>query len=288
MKVRLIANPVSGGDAKPRIARAFSLLRELGADVEVCLTAARGDARRLAAQALGGDCDRIVVAGGDGTLNEVANGLCGSDLPMAFLPLGTVNVFALEAGIPMALEPACRLAVEGRPRRISLGRINNESFLLMASCGWDADAVGRLRPAVKRRLGRLAYGIAALESLLAAAPAPVQLTLPDGSRHSGYGVIVSNARHYGGNYVVTPKASLESSRLELCLLKHGGRLAMCGYALRLALHLPLCSPAADFFSVDAVDITGTGVAVQVDGDAWGVLPIRLESQPEALSVVLPA
>lgn len=287
MNIQLIANPVSGGDARPRIARAATWLRAQGATVEVCLTQQRGDARRFAELAREGNFNRIVVAGGDGTLNEVANGLCGSDLPVAFLPLGTVNVFAIETGIPLELEQACRLAVEGRPRRISLGCINGENFLLMASAGWDAEAVARVRPAVKRSIGRLAYGVSAMESLLTKAPAPVQLVLTDGSRHEGFGVVVSNARHYGGHYVVTPKASLDSAQLEVCLFKRGGRLAMLGYALRLGLHLPLRSPSVTFFSIDAVEITGSGVPVQVDGDAWGKLPIKIVSQPAALSAVLP-
>lgn len=253
MNLQLIANPVSGGDARQRIDRAAGLLRAAGATVEVRLTGRRGDARGFAAEAgRAGGFDRVVAAGGDGTLNEIANGLQGSDLPVAFLPLGTVNVFALETGIPLELEPACALAVTGQPRRISLGRINGESFLLMAS-----------------------------------APAPLQVRLADGSRHDGFGVVVSNARHYGGRYVVTPKASLDSPQLEVCLFRHGGRLAMLKQALRLGLHLPLRPPAVAFFSTDGVEISGDGIAVQVDGDNWGRLPVIIESQPDALSVVLP-
>src|SRR5512139_2682218 len=107
MRLLLIANPVSGGDARPRIARAAAWLQAGGASVEVCLTGQRGDARRFAAAALG-HCDRVVVAGGDGTLNEVVNAVHGSPLPVAFLPLGTVNVFALETGIPLDLQAASR------------------------------------------------------------------------------------------------------------------------------------------------------------------------------------
>lgn len=286
MNIQLIANPVSGGNARARIAQAVTLLQDQGASVAVQLTAQPGDARRFAAQGLG-QCDRVVVAGGDGTLNEVANGLCGSALPVAFLPMGTVNVFALETGIPLELDQACRLAVEGRPRRISMGTINGESFLLMVSAGWDAAAVARLRPAVKRRLGRLAYALSAMEALWAKAPGPLQVTLADGSRHAGFGVIISNARYYGGRFIVNPKAAIDAPDLQLCLLKNGGRLAMLSYALRLGLHLPLRPPAVVFFSINAVDLTGSGVPVQVDGDAWGVLPAKIVSQADALSVVLP-
>ena len=287
MRLELIANPISGGDARPRLARAAAWLRNHGADVAVRVTEQRGDARRLAAAATG-RCDRVVVAGGDGTFNEVANGLRGTPLPVAFVPLGTVNVFALEAGIPLHLEDACRLALEGRARPISLGCIGTEVFLLMASAGWDADAVARLRPALKRRLGRLAYLVSAVEALLDHRPAPVTITLPDGSRLCGFGVVVSNARCYGGRYVITPQASLCAERLELGLLRRGGRLVLLGTALRLVLHRPLPPAVMAYFSVDWVEIAGAGVPVQVDGDPRGTLPVRLACLPRALAVVLPA
>ena len=286
MRLLLIANPVSGGDARPRIARAAAWLRARGASVELQLTERRGDARRFAAEALG-RFSRVVVAGGDGTLNEVANGLHGSNLPVAFLPLGTVNVFALETGIPLVLEDACRLALEGRSQPISLGRIGDGVFLLMASAGWDAAAVARLRPSLKHWLGRLAYAVGAAETLLAESPAAVTITLADGSQRSGFGVVVSNARCYGGRFVITPQASLFSSRLELGLLRRGGRLAMLDVALRLVLHRPLPPALIEYHSVAAVEIVGAGVPVQVDGDAWGTLPVQVSTLPGALAVVLP-
>ncbi len=286
MNLLLIANPISGGDARLRIAQAENWLRAGGARVDVHLTGQRGDARRLATELHGG-YDRVVVAGGDGTLNEVASALCGTATPVAFLPFGTVNVFALETGIPLDLVPACGLALAGTPRRITLGNIDGESFLLMASAGWDAAAVAGLRPAVKRRLGRLAYGISAVEALLAGAPPPVQIRLGDGSTHEGFGVVVSNARYYGGRYVVTPQASLESAQLEVCLFKRGGRLDLLAYAVCLGRHRPLRSPAVNFFTVDSLQISGINVPVQVDGDAWGKLPVTITAQPQALSVILP-
>lgn len=113
MRIKLIANPVSGGDARVRIQAALAALRNQGAEVDLYLTTARGDARKAAGQAHSEGYDRIVAAGGDGTLNEVVNGVVCRDLPIAFLPLGTVNVFALEAGIPLQLEEACVLAAHG-------------------------------------------------------------------------------------------------------------------------------------------------------------------------------
>jgi YegS/Rv2252/BmrU family lipid kinase len=288
MRIKLIANPVSGGDARPRIQTAVTELQKLGAEVGLSLTSARGDARRSAALAMSEGYDRIVAAGGDGTLNEVVNGAAASGLPIALLPFGTVNVFALEAGIPRPLEQACALAVRGTPRLINAGRVNGELFLLMVSAGWDAEAVARLRPGLKRFLGRPAYAVSALEALLLRKPAPMQLFLADGSCHSAFGVVVSNCRYYGGRYVVTPGASMFRDDLEVCLLRRAGRLGALRFALALLLKRPLQPPLAEFMTITAAVLQGRNVAVQVDGDASGVLPVRLETVQRAVAMVLPA
>jgi len=287
MRIKLIANPVSGGDARPRIQKAAAELQKLGADVEMCLTAARGDARKAAAQARAEGFDRIVAAGGDGTLNEVVNGVAAPDVPIAFLPLGTVNVFALEAGIPRQLDQACALAVNGSPRQITLGRINDDLFLRMASVGWDAEAVAHVRTGLKRLIGRLAYAASALEVLLLKPPAAVELVTPEGFSHSGYGVVVSNCRFYGGRYMVTPGASMLRDDFEVCLLRQGGRLAMLKFAATLLLKQPLKPPLVEYFTLSSARLQGQKVAVQVDGDAWGTLPVSLEAVPGAVAMVLP-
>ncbi len=288
MRIKLIANPVSGGYARPRIHSAMAEMQKLGAEVALYLTRARGDARNFAEQAFSEGYDRIVAAGGDGTLNEVVNGAASSGLPIAFLPLGTVNVFALEAGIPRRLEQACTLAVKGAPRMITAGRINGELFLLMVSAGWDAEAVAHLRPSVKRLFGRLAYAVSALEVFLRQKPAPLQLVMPDGHCHAGFGVVVSNCRYYGGRYVVNPGASMFRDDLEVCLLRREGRLAVLNFAMALFLKRPLQAPLVEFMTITGAELRGGNVAVQADGDAWGVLPVHLEAVPRAVAMVLPA
>lgn len=287
MRIKLIANPVSGGDARPRINAAQVFLQDAGADVDLSLTSARGDARKAAALALDEGYDRIVAAGGDGTLNEVVNGVNSPDLPIAFLPLGTVNVFALEANIPMDLEAACALVVEGEPQPITLGKIDGELFLLMASAGWDAEAVAKVRPGLKRRVGRLAYAVSALEALMKP-PGELTVVSSEGTRHQGFGVVVSNCRFYGGRFVVTPDASMFHEQLHLCLLKQGGRLAMMKFATALIMGWPLKSPLVEFFALSKVELCGEKIAVQVDGDAWGELPVTIEAVPRAVTMVLPA
>lgn len=287
MRIKLIANPVSGGDARARIALAHDALEKCGAEVDLSLTLARGDARKAAAQALSEGYDRVVAAGGDGTLNEVVNGIASPALPIAFLPLGTVNVFALEAGIPRELDAACALAVAGRPRPITLGRVNDEFFLLMVSSGWDAEAVAHVRAGLKKWIGRLAYAVSALEILCKKAPAPLLLVTEDGRQRRGFGVVVSNCRYYGGRYVVTPEASMFHDQLEVCLLRQGGRLGALKFALALVLKRPLREPLVEFLRLSSLQLQGAALPTQVDGDAGVPLPVKIEAVPQAIRMILP-
>lgn len=124
MRICLIPNPISGGDARSRIRQAVTEFTHLGAEVDLVTTKARGDARLAAARSLEQGCDRLVAAGGDGTLNEIVNCVFPTSQPIVFLPFDTVNVFALETGILLRLDAACRLAIRCLSQPISLGQIN--------------------------------------------------------------------------------------------------------------------------------------------------------------------
>ncbi|ORJ55842.1 diacylglycerol/lipid kinase family protein [Geothermobacter hydrogeniphilus] len=287
MRLLLIANPVAGGNARPRIDRTLKLLRDAGADVELALTTAAGDAERWAADA-GSDnrWRRLLVAGGDGTLNEAANGLVGSDLPMAFLPLGTANVFALETGLPTTAETLCRLALEGKPRPIHLGRAGERYFLLMAGLGFDAEVVRRVRLGLKRRIGKGAYLVSALETLAAFPPFPLEIET-DAGRFSGHGAIISNARLYGGPFSFTPTADLFSDRLEVCLFQRWNRRTLFQHALALLRRRPLDPRRVKIFTCRRVSIISPQVPVQLDGDFFGHTPLDFTVGEHTLKMILP-
>ena len=285
--VKLIANPTAGGEALGKIRRAQAWLEKRGCSVDLVLTAARGDAVRAAAAARDERVDRVIAAGGDGTLCEVINGLVPSELPLAFLPLGTTNVFALEAGIPFNVERACALALEGEPRAVCLGKAGETRFLLMAGAGFDAEVVSRVSLPLKRRVGKLAYLAAAATTLLRWPPKPVEVQLEDGTTHSGYGVIIGNGRLYGGPFSVTPRASLEEESLDVCLFLRPGRLQMVRCAAIVAAGGHLDAPHARCFTAREVKVKGEGVAVQIDGDYLGLLPMTFHAVAGELMLVLP-
>lgn len=287
MKLKLIANPAAGGDARRKIRQARDYLEGRGCTVDLVLTGARGDAERAAAAAREEGLDRVVAAGGDGTLCEVINGLAPSELPVAFLPLGTTNVFALEANIPFDVHRACDIALQGEPRTICLGEADGSRFLLMAGIGFDAEVVRGVSLRLKRRTGKLAYLVSALAALVRRPPSPLEVRLEDGTSLRGYGAIIGNGRLYGGRFSVTPDASLEEGLLDVCLFLRGGRLALLRYAVALALGGRLGPPGVRRFKARTVTVHGAGVPVQIDGDPLGRLPMTFRAVPGAVRLVFP-
>lgn len=287
MKIKLIANPVAGGDARRKIERVVAWLQERDASVELVLTAAPGDARQAAASARDGGFDRVVVAGGDGTLNEVINGLVPSDIPLVFIPLGTTNVFALETGIPFDLDQACALVLNGMPRRIGLGQADGRRFLLMAGIGFDAEVVRTVNLRVKRWVGKLAYAVSGVASLCRYRLRPLEVMTEAGVRRQAYGAIISNCRLYGGRFVVSPGASMFSHSLSVCLLQRKTRLGLLRTMVRLAAGRPLQADEAIQLQAREITIAGAGVPVQVDGDYLGDLPRVFRATFGELQMVLP-
>lgn len=286
--LKLIANPVAGRDARVRIARAMNWFRGQGVAVDLTLTTARGDARRAATEVRNGSFERVVAAGGDGTLNEVINGLVPSRIPLAFLPLGTTNVFAIEAGIPFELEQACRIVLEGTPLPVCLGAADDHRFLLMASAGADAEAVYAVSGGLKRLTGKFAYLASAVRVLLARSPRPIEALTAEGETIPCYGAVVSNGRLYGGRFAIAPAASFQEEALDICLLLRPGRLALLRAAGAVASGRPLAPEAARTFKARKLLLQGDAVPVQLDGDYFGRLPVTLRAVSGELVMVLPS
>lgn len=286
-RILLIANPVAGGDAMAKIHQARECLAARGDRVELRLTGARGDAARFAREAKTGDVDLLVAAGGDGTLNEVINGLAPSPVPLAFIPLGTTNVFALETGIPLDIPGACRVALNGVSTPVSLGLAGETRFLLMAGAGFDAEVVRRLDLRLKRLLGKLAYGISAFQVFFGAPFPTIEVECADGSRLTGHTIVIGNGRLYGGRFSLTPDASLTDDVFEVCLLQKPGRRPLLHALLRMVLHRPLDPAGARLFKARELTVRGAGVAVQIDGDAHGELPMSFRVVCGELVLVMP-
>lgn len=281
----VIYNPTAGRRRRRKLDAVIDALTKRGVEVSLRATTCRGDAERLAREASSTAFDRLVVAGGDGTINEAVNGLTDRDLPLAIVPLGTANVLAAELGLPTDAPGLAAAIVEGSSRRVSVGRVNGRAFTMMAGIGFDARVVSRVSPALKRAVGKLAYVIETLRQLLRYRPSMYDVII-DGKPYRAASVIVANGRFYGGRFVCAPAARLESTDFQACLFGRAGRWNVVRYAL--ALLLGRLHQLADITIVPAHRIeiaTPAGDPVQGDGDTLAALPARIEIVPDTLRLI---
>lgn len=262
-------------------------------------TAAIEDARRLGAEAVRDGFEIIVAAGGDGTLNEVLNGI--ADVPDGFqrarlgvLPLGTVNVFARELGIPRRFDRAWQTILEARETRVDLpmveyagnGARSRRCFAQLAGAGLDARAIELVHWPLKKRIGPLAYVVAGLNALL---QQPSKITVTDGRRTvTGELVLIGNGRLYGGEFRIFPEADLRDGLLEVCVFPRVNwlTLARCCAPLMLRHRLPL-RETANFRSA-TFSLSGSPPApLEVDGEFIGHVPATFSIQRSGLRVIVP-
>ncbi len=286
-RIKLIANPVSGGDSRTRIEKAILFLEEAEAQVDLYLTTQRGDASVEAASLNPADYDLVIAAGGDGTLNEVANGLVGRGIPLAFIPLGTANVMAHEMGLPVTLEGVCHVAMYGDVRPITLAEIDGRFFLMMAGVGLDAAAVRAVSSRLKRYAGKFAYLIAGLRALVTYRSAALQVQTAEGETLRASHLIISNIQMYGGRFLLAPTAGLDQPGLIACLVEKPGRFAVLVFWLRILLRGHLIGDVYRVKSA-AFKISGRDVPVQIDGDDYGDTPLEIRSRSGLLEMVFPA
>jgi diacylglycerol kinase (ATP) len=273
-RIFVIFNPAARGEKSQRL-RQF--LESKRCDrVTLAPTQQRGDATRLAASA--GEHDIVVAAGGDGTINEVLNGLNGATLGV--LPLGTVNVFAHELNIPRQLPAAWALIESGRTREIDLpcaeaaGR--RRWFCQLAGVGFDARAVRAASWELKKKIGPLSYVWAGLKTM--GAPGVIEF---DGVR--GVALLIGNGRFYGGRYRLFPEAKLDDGLLDACFFERVSLLRY-GPAILLGRHTKL----AGVHYVQAKEFSCASAApFQLDGEDAGDGPVKFSVNPRALRVIAP-
>lgn len=215
----------------------------------------------------------LIVWGGDGTVHQVLNRLVRRDLPLGILPGGTANVLARELGIPMNLERASELIVQGRRRRIFLGRANGELFHLMAGIGPDGYIVRRINPRLKRRTGVFSYWYAGLRLFWRYPLRPFNLQV-DGQDYVGTFAVVGKARTYGGQLFITPRARLDEPLLDVCLFSGRNRLRFLRYLMAAPTGSHLGFPDVTYLKTQRLRVFSEfPVPVQADGEARGHLPL---------------
>ncbi len=283
----IIGNPNSGraGD-EDYLERFAKILRSGGLTVEVLNTEHPNHATELASLA----GDRLVVAaGGDGTVNEVLNGL-SPEATLGVLPLGTANVLAREFGLPLDPAEACQRILQGERSMVDFGIATNDDgaerrFACMAGIGFDATVIGAVTPRLKRYLRRLAFQVTAFKVFFGNRFPPLEIIHGD-EVHTARFAIVANGQFYGGDYRVSGPGLLTSGEFETILVERVSDLLRPDVFAGIMARRPLNRSMMSFTSTEVhARAPGTEVPVQLDGELWGMLPMSFRIEPGALNVV---
>jgi YegS/Rv2252/BmrU family lipid kinase len=299
----LIYNPTAGRNVAKRVHHledARRILGKAGIATDLHATSAAGDATQLASQAVREGREMIIVCGGDGTMNEVVNGMAaepaGPHVPLALLPGGTANILAKELQLPWNIPRAAELLLRGTLKKIALGvavPLENQCaqryFICVAGAGPDGEIVHAVNPEIKRRAGIVAYWLEGFRQL-------GKYTFPRLRVHSTErGVdatllIVGRTKHYGGPFRITIEADLFEDWFELAALTTQSTARYLSYLPMLWLNKLRYSKDVHFWKTTTVRcdaLNGKTIYAQVDGESLCRLPVEFRIVPQALTLVVP-
>jgi diacylglycerol kinase (ATP) len=322
MQAELIYNP-SGGQVVIRheLDNVVAFLNRYGWSVTLRETSKPLEATELARHAVNRGARVVIAAGGDGTINEVANGLVHTDAALGVLPVGTTNSWALQMGIP-ALNPmlpgtqavkliaaleeriarplpanyyrkvlldAARVLVEGHTVAVDTGELSGRHFLMWAGMGFDAAIAQSIPLKEKRALGSWAYVLPTIESAYRYSGTDVCLNL-DGKvvNVSTPLIVVSNIQLYGGVMAIGAKACVNDARLDVCIFKGGGFLTFVQHAMKVLSHRHLQDPKVEYYQCREIVVESAHpLPVQIDGEPLTRTPVAIHTVPSSLKVIVP-
>lgn len=294
----LIYNPAAGKirrNPEGILQRTKAALGRAGISVDLRPTSGPGKAADIARAAIAAGADAVFVLGGDGTINETVQGMAHSNVPLGILPGGTANCLSMELGFGSRIERAAERLAASEPVSIALGRISGSLrpsateghpryFLLMCGAGLDAAIVDEVSAPLKASTGKFAYWVAGL-SQFRRYVRNLRIRV-NGEEHECGFVLVSRIRNYGGDMEIATGASLRRNDFEVVFFqgKHPMRYGayMLGVAARVAKRLP----GVHALYATSVEIV-SGAPSQVDGEFYGYESVKIDTIPNALTLLLP-
>ena len=306
---RLILNPVAGRDTGPdHLLAIYGKLHHRFRALEVVPTTAEGDAREAARQAALDGCERLFVAGGDGTLNEAINGTASVDggldmTTFGLVPLGTGNDFASTLAIPDSVEEAVAVALDGCEQRVDLGRANDRVFVNVSGGGFIAEVSDAVPPGLKSVAGRLAYLIGGAEAVWSFEPVGVHIDVrdpvaPEGgrvpipsntARTDLYAFAVCNAPLVGGGKPIAPHAAIDDGRLDVCLLHAASTLDFLALLRRVAAGQHVADERVVYFQASTVTLRfDRPIKVNTDGQVFETSQCDYGVTPRAVRFMVPS
>jgi diacylglycerol kinase (ATP) len=322
MIAELIYNAQAGRGITQRDLDAVTdYLERNGWTISVQRTRTPREATELARRAAAQGVDVAIAAGGDGTVNEVVNGLIGSDTALGVLPVGTTNVWALQMGIP-TLSPlgpaaglarlmadleerierplprnyqrsilldAARVLVEGERRAVDVGRANDRHFLLWAGIGLDAEVTVRVSPEDKKAFGPWAFVGSALDVVREYKSTNVRLTLDGVARQTNTSlIVVSNVQLYGGVLPIGARASVDDGVLDVCVFKGEGLLNYVQQILKVVARQHVEDATIEYYQCKELVVEASdALPVHVDDEPFTSTPVAVSAVPGALRAIIP-
>jgi YegS/Rv2252/BmrU family lipid kinase len=293
VRALIVRNPVARrqfDDAK--LDGALAVARRSGWQIDVAQTRAAGEGIRLARAAAVDGVAVVIANGGDGTVNEVVDGIAGTDVALAVLPAGTANIWAKETAIPRDPVAAMRAIVSGERRRVDVGRAKaatgGRAFLLMAGVGLDGVVVRSASAGLKRRIGAAAYIVAGAAAAIRTKPWTAEITVDGVSASTRvYWMLAANTRNYGGLVEIAHRAVADDGLLDTAVMHRGG-LHLVPDAIRVFRKRIERSPNVDYAQSRSIEIATPGIPYQLDGEPCGETPLTLTIDPLALIAIVPA
>ncbi len=298
-QVTIILNPTSGrgmgGQNRAELERLLTAAASPSSRWNIVETQAKGHGGTLARRAVEDGAEIVVAAGGDGTLNEVVNGLMEAErgrrnVTLGLLPMGTGNDFARCIGLGTDLKLAADTLFNGNPHFVDVGQAQGRWFINIAGCGFDAIVAERVNRGFRLLHGTSAYLAAIAHSLLHLKPSNLTLTL-DGETRQVRALMcsVANATSYGGGMRVAPDARIDDGLFDICLLAEAGRVEFVRAFPRVFKGTHITHPKVTMLRARTIHIeSDPPLPLLIDGEVLGTTPVTFTLLPRALKVLMPA
>ncbi|HEX6939381.1 MAG TPA: YegS/Rv2252/BmrU family lipid kinase [Longimicrobiales bacterium] len=292
MTVAIVLHPQAAPEQWGALRLVVDRLRAEGHTVWPRATFEPGDGARIAREAARAGADLVIAAGGDGTVNEVVNGIGRLRRPprLGILPIGTANDFAAGLGLPHDMEAAARVAVAGRPLAVDVAKVNDRLFINVSTGGFGAEATEHTSSETKRLLGPLAYIVTGVREFVELHPTRARFITNGKAYYSGDFLLfaVGNARRTGGGSLLTPRAEFGDGKLDLLVVEAMPRLDFLALLpdLRAGTHLE--SPGVKYTQAASIVVRASEtLSVNADGEPMRARIFRYSVRPRPITVMVP-
>ncbi len=287
-KLLIIGNPTSGGFNRPLLENIAQRLRAAGRSVTLQLTTRPGEIGETCADP-DLDYDVVIVAGGDGSINEALSGLSRTEkqTAIAVVPTGTANVLALELGIPRKPAPLAQLILNGKTRPLHYGLANDHPFVLMVSVGLDAAIVHHTSLPLKRWLGKLAYVATTLKLMFSHKGQELVIRTDTGAEIHCRIAVISNASRYGG-FTILPDDTVTASGLTLLTLDADDPLSIIRFGANFLFGRVAKADGVRTIPIQYATISSASdTPAQIDGDPFGFTPVEIRTATGTVPILVP-